>query len=80
MIVAGANAEIEDSGLTWQTWPGDTSAAFLQGKHKERTLPLFLRPPSDGLITRHLTGGLPFTRFAPTFTDLLMRREFGRLK
>ena len=52
MIVAGSNGEIEGTELKWQAWTGDASAAFLQGQHKERTLPLFLKPPSDGLINQ----------------------------
>ena len=52
MIVAGSNGEIEGTELKWQAWTGDASTAFLQGQHKERTLPLFLKPPSDGLISQ----------------------------
>ena len=52
LIVAGANSEIEGTNLRWQAWTGDASTAFLQGKHKERTLPLFLKPPADGLINQ----------------------------
>ena len=52
MIVAGANGEVEGSPLKWQAWTGDASTAFLQGQHKERTLPLFLKPPADGLINQ----------------------------
>lgn len=50
MIVAGYNSELLDSSLQWKAWTGDASTAFLQGQQEQRPLPLYLKPPSDGLI------------------------------
>ena len=52
IIVAGANGEVEGSDLKWHAWTGDASTAFLQGQHTERSLPLYLKPPADGLINQ----------------------------
>lgn len=55
MIVAGYNGELLDSSLQWTAWTGDASTAFLQGEQEQRPLPLFLKPPSDGLISQTST-------------------------
>lgn len=50
MLVAGYNQELFDTKMSWTAWTGDASTAFLQGRNPDRKLPLFLRPPKDGLI------------------------------
>ncbi|CAK9103941.1 unnamed protein product [Durusdinium trenchii] len=54
MIVAGMNQELFDTQKPWLAWAGDAQTAFLQGKQKdsERPLPLYMRPPKDGLIEK----------------------------
>ena len=52
LLVAGSNQEIGTTGLKWHGWTGDASTAFLQGRQQARPLPLYLRPPSDGPISR----------------------------
>ena len=51
MLVAGYNGDLFESGLKWRGWSGDAATAFLQGQQSERSEPLFLLPPSDGLIS-----------------------------
>ncbi|CAL1158281.1 unnamed protein product [Cladocopium goreaui] len=60
MLVAGLNCELFDTTLSWIAWTGDASTAFLQGQNADRTMPLFLRPPQDGLIsmTQHWSAPL----------------------
>lgn len=57
MLTAGLNGELFTSGLRWQAWAADAATAFLQGAQDtvERKLPLYLKPPSDGVIklTQH---------------------------
>eukprot|EP00439_Symbiodinium_sp_Y106_P037341 s4645_g4.t1 len=54
MLVAGSNKELLDSGLEWLGWTADAATAFLQGQQpqSERSQPLYMRPPSDGLIAQ----------------------------
>ena len=56
MLVAGMNKELLESRLSWSGWIGDASTAFLQGSQPdhERGLPIFMKPPQDGLI--EMTG------------------------
>ena len=51
MIVAGHNRQLFSSTLSWAAWSGDAATAFLQGEQTQREQPLFLLPPSDGLIS-----------------------------
>ena len=52
MLVAGYNKELFNSDHAWTAWTGDAATAFLQGRQRdsERPLPLFMKPPADGLI------------------------------
>ena len=52
MLVAGMNGELFGSGLRWFGWVADAATAFLQGVQdaSERKLPIFMKPPVDGLI------------------------------
>ena len=54
MLVAGSNKELLDSGLEWLGRIADAATAFLQGQQpqQERSLPLYVRPPTDGLIAQ----------------------------
>lgn len=53
-LVAGMNQEVQCTGLSWVGWLADASTAFLQGSQPddERSLPLYLLPPDDGLIRK----------------------------
>ena len=53
VLTAGSNCEFGGTGKKWHGWTGDASTAFLQGEQPadERTLPLYIRPPDDG-VTR----------------------------
>ena len=52
--VAGFNKEVGETAHSWKTWLADASTAFLQGTQQDanRPLPLYMYPPSDGLIQR----------------------------
>ena len=54
MIVSGLNGELFDAALRWSAWAGDAATAFLQGRQSdlERPLPLYMRGPKDGLISK----------------------------
>ena len=54
-IVAGWNGELLDTPLLWKAWVADAATAFLQGTQEERKRPLFLKAPSDGLISQTST-------------------------
>lgn len=51
-LVAGLNKALFDDGHSWNGWLGDATTAFLQGVQdpSERSGPLFITPPKDGLI------------------------------
>ena len=51
MIVAGHNRQLFNTTMAWTAWSGDAATAFLQGE-QQRQEPLYLLPPSDGLIAR----------------------------
>ena len=34
---------------SWKLWSGDVATAFLQGQPEERQLPIYMRPPRDGI-------------------------------
>ena len=53
-MVAGYNREFANTVHEWTSWLGDASTAFLQGTQEDanRPLPLFMRPPKDGLIEK----------------------------
>ena len=50
MICSGHNRNLFGTGKSWASWTGDAATAFLQGDQAERTEPLYLLPPRDGLI------------------------------
>ncbi|CAK9045906.1 unnamed protein product [Durusdinium trenchii] len=54
MIVSGLNGELFNTTLKWSAWAGDAQTAFLQGRQKdsERPLPLYMKAPKDGLISK----------------------------
>ena len=49
MMTAGFNRELFGTKHGWKAWSADAATAFLQGKQARR-LPIFLKPPNDGLI------------------------------
>ena len=53
VLTAGSNKEFGNTKKKWFGWTGDAATAFLQGEQPatERTLPLYLKPPDDG-VTR----------------------------
>ena len=54
ILVAGSNGEFGATNHKWIGWLADASAALLQGQQPqdERSQPLYMRPPSDGLISQ----------------------------
>lgn len=52
--VAGWNSEMASTDHLWLTWLGDAVTAFLQGTQEDakRPLPLYMYPPTDGLISK----------------------------
>ena len=54
ILVAGSNGEFGATNNKWTGWLADASTAFLQGQQRqeERSQPLCMRPPSDGLIAQ----------------------------
>ena len=53
VLTAGSNREFSNTKKKWFGWTGDAATAFLQGEQpaNERTLPLYIKPPDDG-VTR----------------------------
>ena len=49
IYVSGRNQLAFDRSSTWSLWSGDVKTAFLQGTPEERSKPLFLLPPADGV-------------------------------
>ena len=49
MITAGFNRELFGTKHLWKAWSADAATAFLQGQQARR-MPIFLKPPNDGLI------------------------------
>ena len=49
MMTAGFNRELFGTKHGWKAWSADAATAFLQGQQARR-LPIFLKPPNDGLI------------------------------
>ena len=49
MMTARFNRELFGTKHSWKAWSADAATAFLQGKQARR-LPIFLKPPNDGLI------------------------------
>ena len=45
----GLNARVERQKHRWKLWAGDVSTAFLQGSPEARPLPLYMKPPRDGI-------------------------------
>ena len=54
ILVAGSNRELGNKNIKWKGWLADASTAFLQGQQpqEERNQPLYMRPPTDGLIAQ----------------------------
>ena len=54
IFVSGANQKAFGTATVWVLWSGDVSTAFLQGQQnsQERNGKIFMRPPSDEIISR----------------------------
>ena len=50
-FTCGVNHMLLDGSDSWHLWCGDIKTAFLQGTPEPRKLPLFLRPPQDGVTS-----------------------------
>lgn len=48
LYISGKNHKLLGGDL-WVLWCGDIKTAFLQGQPEQRSLPLFLLPPRDGV-------------------------------
>ena len=46
---SGYNRRFLKNKKAWKVWSGDVATAFLQGQPEERDLPIFTRPPRDGI-------------------------------
>ena len=55
---AGYNRRFLKNKKAWKLWSGDVATAFLQGQPEERDLPIYMRPPRDGI--QGLAGTFPF--------------------
>jgi hypothetical protein len=50
IFIAGRNGKMMGNPIAcWTLWAGDVKTAFLQGEPEQRSMPLFLLPPTDGI-------------------------------
>ena len=53
IYIAGRNGKMMGNpNAVWCLWAGDVKTAFLQGTPEQRSMPIFLLPPADGICKR----------------------------
>ena len=49
IAASGYNRRCQLNKKAWKLWSGDVSTAFLQGEPEPRAMPIYMRPPRDGI-------------------------------